>query len=152
MVSGFNDQSPIIIVKIVVFSERKIMSKFVFKPSARWAIAAFAAIGFAPVFLPQTSIAQEASDNIQPLDNFQDGFSNPNEVNPFTGSSDGGFDVFDLLHRARFDRGRTANEFLADQDALLLDDAAAFRARQLELIRNQNQMPEMTEDEAPTQE
>jgi hypothetical protein len=128
------------------------MSKFVFKPSTRWAIAAFVAIGFAPVFLPQTSIAQDASDTIQPLDNFQDGSGNPNEINPFTGSSDGGFDVFDILHRAHFDRGRTANEFLADQDALLIDDAAAFRARQLELIRSQNQTPEVTEDEAPTQE
>jgi hypothetical protein len=56
------------------------------------------------------------------------------------------------LHRARFDRGRTANEFLTDQDALLIDDAAAFRARQLELIRSQNQTPEVTEEEAPTQE
>jgi hypothetical protein len=129
------------------------MSKFVLKPSASWAIAVLVAIGFTPVLLPQTSLAQETSeDTIQPLDNFQDGFSNPNEVNPFTGSSDGGFDVFDILHRARFDRGRTANEFLTDQDALLIDDAAAFRARQLELIRSQNQTPEVTEEEAPTQE
>jgi hypothetical protein len=129
------------------------MSKFVLKSSARWVIAAFVAIGFTPIFLPQTSLAQETSeDTIQPLDNFHDGSANPNEVNPFTGSSDGGFDVFDILHRAHFDRGRTANEFLADQDALLLDDAAAFRARQLELIRNQNQTPEVTEEEAPTQE
>lgn len=125
------------------------MSKFVLN-RGRWAMAALAAIGLAPVFLPQVGLAQETSpDSIQPLDNFQDGFSNPNEINPFTGSSTGGFDVFDILHRARFDRGRTAQEFLSEQDALLSDDAAAFRARQLELIRSQNQMRQASEEEAP---
>jgi hypothetical protein len=128
------------------------MSKFVFKSSARWVIAALVAIGFTPAFLPQVSWAQETSETVQPLDNFQDGFENPNEVNPFTGSSDGGFDVFDILHRARFDRGRTTDEYLADQEAILIDDAAAFRARQLELIRSQNQEVEVTEGEVPAQE
>lgn len=126
------------------------MSKFVLN-RGRWAMAALAAIGFAPVFLPQTSLAQETSEEtIQPLDGFQDGFSNPNEINPFTGSTTGGFDVFDILHRARFDRGRTADEFLSNQDALLIDDAAAFRARQLELIRSQNRTSEASEPEDST--
>ncbi|RMG11409.1 MAG: hypothetical protein D6728_08900 [Cyanobacteria bacterium J055] len=122
------------------------MSKFAFE-SRSWAIAVLAAIGFAPVLLPQASFAQESGDTIQPLDNFQDGFGNPNEVNPFTGSSDGGVDVFDILHRARFDRGRTEDEYLNNQEAILLDDAAAFRARQLELLRRQNPAPEVTEEE-----
>jgi hypothetical protein len=118
--------------------------------SGHWAIIVLAAISIAPIGMPIPSLAQDSSPqsapdssqdsgNVQPLDNFPQTWDTSNERDPLTGTEPGGFDVYDLLNRVRFDRGRSVGEFVTDQEESLSQDATDFRARQLELIRRQRQ-------------
>jgi hypothetical protein len=106
-----------------------------------------AAMGILSAMLP-VSAQESGSDNVQPLDNDRrDLWQNSNERDPLTGAEPGGFDVYDLLNRARFDRGRSMSEFVIEQEESLLEDAASFRARQIELIRSQSQSQPTSESE-----
>jgi hypothetical protein len=131
------------------------------------AIIALAAISIAPIAMPIPSLAQDSSPqdsspqsapdssqdsgNVQPLDNFPQTWDTSNERDPLTGTEPGGFDVYDLLNRVRFDRGRSVGEFVTDQEESLSQDATDFRARQLELIRRQRQLQQSDATIAPVE-
>jgi hypothetical protein len=130
--------------------------------SGHWAIIVLAAISIAPIGMPIPSLAQDSSPqsapdssqdsgNVQPLDNFPQTWDTSNERDPLTGTEPGGFDVYDLLNRVRFDRGRSVGEFVTDQEESLSQDATDFRARQLELIRRQRQLQQSDATIAPVE-
>ena len=126
--------------------------------SSYWVVAALAAISIAPLVMPNASLAEDSSPasspdsgNVQPLDSFPETWDNSNERDPLTGAEPGGFNVYDLLNRVRFDRGRSVGEFVSDQEESLSQDATDFRARQLELIRRQRQLQQPEATTAPAE-
>jgi hypothetical protein len=136
---------------------KSMMLKPVLNRSSYWAIIALATISIAPLGMPSASLAQDSSptspesSNVQPLDNFPEAWGTSNERDSLTGVEPGGFDVYDLLNRVRFDRGRSVGEFVTDQEESLSQDATDFRARQLELIRRQRQLQQSDATIAPVE-
>lgn len=101
------------------------------------AVSYSVSIGFASLFMAQPSWAQATVDPspLQDLNQEQnrDPFSRGNEEDAYGG-------IMQLMHRAQMGNIRSTNEFSTEQDRSLNDAAAQFRKRQLEMIRNQNQV------------
>jgi predicted PolB exonuclease-like 3'-5' exonuclease len=98
--------------------------------------ASLSAMGVVVLGLPQIGVAQTSDrGNVQPIEDFR----LDNERDPFTGGDNSGFDMFELIHRANLGSSRSTSEFMLEQDENLNDEAANFRARQRELMQQQQQ-------------
>lgn len=99
------------------------------------------AIGFSPLLLCQPTWADEESS--EPTNRAADLLDPQIQEleDPFYGS--GGdpeqFNPLDLIHRANLGGLRSMEEFIIEQDQNLNDAATDFRARQLQLLRQQQQ-------------
>lgn len=78
---------------------------------------------------------------------------NPNQALPGLGSSDQssssmpgaeGFDMYDLIHQLQLGPLPSMSEFNQQQQRTINSAASDFRTRQLELLRQQNQSPQMS--------
>lgn len=93
-------------------------------------LAALAAIGVAPLALPQASLAQTCSD-AQTLQ----GCPSPNERDSFSGLENGQLNMYDIIHRAQLGTLSNINEFTAEQRQNLNSAADDFRTQQLKRIQ-----------------
>ena len=96
-----------------------------------------AVIGVAYLVLPQPSWADAASE-ANPLKDFgsqstNDPFAVDTEQDSFGG-------VYDLIHRAQQGNIRSADDFSTEQSQSLDEAAAGFRAKQRQLIQDQQQV------------
>ena len=98
------------------------------KPFTRLALAILAGVGSTSLLLPIPVLAQ--ATNIDPLGDVQ---TQDAGSDPLSGGS--GFNVFDMIHRARLGNSRSLREFRTEQQQQLDDAAAEFRRQQLERIQ-----------------
>lgn len=111
------------------------------KSLTRLIIYIVAGISIASLLIPQPSWAQSApSDRVEPLQDFnpqqnQDPFARGAEQDSFGGG------IFDLIHRAQMGNIRSINEYSSEQNQSINDAAAQFRARQRQMmLQNQQQV------------
>ena len=97
-------------------------------------LAVLAAIGVAPLALPQASFAQACSDG-QTLQ----GCPSPNERDSFSGLDNGQINMYDIIHRAQMGTITNINEFTAEQRQNLNSAADDFRAQQLQRMQQAQQ-------------
>jgi hypothetical protein len=99
----------------------------------------------ATVFAFQSAIAQ----SVNPINNRADETYQNNEQNVTGGNigGSGGFNAFDLIHRANMSRGRTMGEFQQETESGITNAAEEFKRQQNE--RLQNQQPEATTSPNP---
>lgn len=101
------------------------------------AVSYSVSIGFASLLMAKPSWAQATVDPnpLQDLNQEQnrDPFSRSNDEDAYGG-------IMELMHRAQLGNIRSTSEFSTEQNRSLNDAAAQFRKRQLEMIRNQNQV------------
>ncbi|MBN3959818.1 hypothetical protein [Nostoc sp. NMS8] len=95
-------------------------------------LATAAGISFASLLMAQPSSAQVSS----PADAFPSNSTTDQNTDPFARSNSDNFNMFDLIHRANFG---TLNWNSDQQNEELNSAAAAFRARQQNLIRGKQQ-------------
>jgi hypothetical protein len=93
-------------------------------------LAALAAMGVAPLALPQASLAQTCS-GAQALQ----GCPSPNERDSFSGLESGQLNMYDIIHRAQMGTITNIDEFTAEQRQNLNSAADDFRAQQLKRIQ-----------------
>ncbi|MBW4494871.1 MAG: hypothetical protein KME26_17670 [Oscillatoria princeps RMCB-10] len=105
-------------------------------------LAALAAIGVAPLALPQASFAQACSD-AQTLQ----GCPSPNERDSFSGLESGQLNMYDIIHRSQMGTLTNINEFTAEQRQNLNSAADDFRTQQLK--RMQQAQPQAAPSEPP---
>ncbi|MEH1818411.1 MAG: hypothetical protein V7L31_04815 [Nostoc sp.] len=104
---------------------------------ARLFVATAAGISFASLLMAQPSSAQISS----PTDAFPSNSTTDQNTDPFSRSNSDNFNMFDLIHRANFG---TLNWNSDQQNEELNSAAAAFRARQQNLIRGQQKKEQAT--------
>ena len=92
-------------------------------------VAILAAVGITSVLLPAKVLAQ--ATDIDPLGDVQ---TQDAGSDPLSGNS--GFNVFDMIHRARLGNSRSMQEFRTEQRQQLNDAAAEFRRQQLNRIQS----------------
>ncbi len=104
--------------------------------------ACFVALAVAPLFRAQPSLAEGNADALkepQTETNYEVNQPTPTGQNndPFsgTGGDSRPFTPFDFIHRANLGGSVDMRQFMQQQDENLNDAAAQFRARQLELLR-----------------
>lgn len=104
------------------------------KPFGYLALAILAVVSGTYLVLPTKVVAQ--ATHIDPLEGVQtqDAGSDPL-------SSNSGFSVFDMIHRARLGNSRSIQEFRTEQRQQLDDAAAEFRRQQLDRIQNPTEAP-----------
>ena len=103
----------------------------------RLIVATVAGISFASLLMAQPSSAQISS----PSDAFPSNSTTDQNTDPFSRSNSDNFNMFDLIHRANFG---TLNWNSDQQNEQLDSAAAAFKARQQNLIRGQQQQPTLS--------
>ena len=103
----------------------------------RFFVATVAGISFASLLMAQPSSAQISS----PSDSFPSNSTTDQNTDPFSRSNSDNFNMFDLIHRANFG---TLNWNSDQQNEQLDSAAAAFKARQQNLIRGQQQQPTLS--------
>ncbi|MEH1840509.1 MAG: hypothetical protein V7L20_17515 [Nostoc sp.] len=103
----------------------------------RLIVATVAGISFASLLMAQPSLAQISS----PTDAFPSNSTTDQNTDPFSRSNSDNFNMFDLIHRANFG---TLNWNSDQQNQQLDSAAAAFKARQQNLIRGQQQQPTLS--------
>ncbi|MDZ8188117.1 MAG: hypothetical protein RMX96_25100 [Nostoc sp. ChiSLP02] len=103
----------------------------------RLLLATVAGISFAPLLMAQPSSAQISS----PADAFPSTSTTDQNTDPFSRSNSDNFNMFDLIHRANFG---TLNWNSQQQNEQLDSSAAAFRARQQQLLQCQQQAQQTT--------
>lgn len=81
-------------------------------------------------------IAQPSSAQISPTDAFPSGGTTDQNTDPFSRANSDNFDMFNLIHRAKFG---TLNWNADEQNQQLDSAAAAFKARQQKLLQGQQQ-------------
>ncbi|MCC5641420.1 hypothetical protein LC607_00285 [Nostoc sp. CHAB 5824] len=94
-------------------------------------VATVAGISFASLLMAQPSSAQ-----VSPADAFPNNSTTDQNTDPFSRSNSDNFNMFDLIHKANFG---TLNWNPEQQNEQLDSAAAAFKARQQNLIRGQQQ-------------
>lgn len=100
----------------------------------KFLLATVAGISLASLLVPQAGLAQTAN----PVQDLNQQNSNSD---PFSRANDGNsFGVLDLIHRVTLGNQVGADEFNAQQNQNLNDAAAAFRAKQGQLLKK-NQQP-----------
>jgi hypothetical protein len=99
---------------------------------ARLFLATAAGISFAPLLMAEPSLAQISS----PADTFPSNSTTDQNTDPFSRSNSDNFNMFDLIHRANFG---TLNWNSQQQNEQLDSSAAAFRARQQQLLQCRQQ-------------
>ncbi|WP_375509422.1 hypothetical protein [uncultured Nostoc sp.] len=104
---------------------------------SRLFVATVAGISFASLLIAQPSSAQISS----PTDSFPSNSTTDQNTDPFSRSNSDNFNMFDLIHRANFG---TLNWDSNQQNEQLDSAAAAFKARQQNLIRGQQQQPTLS--------
>lgn len=91
------------------------------------------------------------AQSLDPLDNH-----NERTSDPFSGQNGGSYEpFFDMMHRVQLGNIRSVSEYSKDQQENVGSEAANFRARQMQLINQQNgqPVPGVTEPTAePTQQ
>lgn len=90
------------------------------------------AVGISVISISQPSFAQVG--NVNPI---RDLDSERQSDDPFSAQNNegGSYGVFDLIHRATLGNNRDLNEFATEQNQNLDAAAAAFRAKQRQLMR-----------------
>ncbi len=97
-------------------------------PLTKVLLATLAGISLASLLVPQVGLADTANP-VQDLN--QQNSSN----DPFSRANDGNaFSVLDLIHRVNLGSQTSPEEFNTQQNQNLNDAAAAFRARQVQLL------------------
>lgn len=100
----------------------------------KFLLATVAGISLASLLVPSAGLAQTAN----PVQDLNQQNSNSD---PFSRANDGNsFGVLDLIHRVTLGNQVGADEFNAQQNQNLNDAAAAFRAKQGQLLKK-NQQP-----------
>ncbi|WP_260446937.1 hypothetical protein [Nostoc sp. 2RC] len=94
-------------------------------------LATAAGISFAPLLIAEPSLAQ-----LSPADAFPSNSTTDQNTDPFSRSNSDNFNMFDLIHRANFG---TLNWNSQEQNEQLDSTAAAFRARQQQLLQCRQQ-------------
>ncbi|WP_244918084.1 hypothetical protein [Nostoc linckia] len=94
-------------------------------------LATAAGISFAPLLIAEPSLAQ-----LSPADAFPSNSTTDQNTDPFSRSNSDNFNMFDLIHRANFG---TLNWNSQQQNEQLDSSAAAFRARQQQLLQCRQQ-------------
>ncbi|WP_199248921.1 hypothetical protein [[Phormidium] sp. ETS-05] len=101
--------------------------------------ACLVALAAAPLFRAQPSLAEGNADALkQPETESNYEVNQPTQNNDHfsgTGGDSRPFTPFDFIHRANLGAGVDMRQFMLQQDENLNDAAAQFRARQLELLR-----------------
>ncbi len=106
-------------------------------PLTKLLLATVAGISLASLVVPQAGLADTANP-VQDLNQ-----QNSTSSDPFSSTNNGNsFGVLDLIHRVNLSNQTNAEEFNAQQNQNLNDAAAAFRARQVQLL-NKNQRPNL---------
>lgn len=108
--------------------------KITAKPLNRLVLATLAGVGLFSLLLPQSSWADDAPRQVNPLEDFN---SDQNSSNPFSRTADS-FSMLDLIRRATSNT-RSWDDYSSDQNENLDSAAAEFRARQRQLIQGQQQ-------------
>lgn len=93
-------------------------------------------------------IAQPSSAQVSPADALPSSGTTDQNTDPFSPANSGNFDMFNLIHRAKFG---TLNWNTDEQNQQLDSAAAAFKARQEKLLQGQQQgqIPEVTTNTSP---
>lgn len=112
------------------------MLKMVAKPrslakSLSWFALTLAA-GLPVWAVSQPAIAQILTNGSESLE----GTGNSDQ-RPYSFGGDGGFNMFDLMHRAQQGTIRNPYEFWQDQQQIINDEARDFRTRQQEALQQQ---------------
>ncbi len=105
-------------------------------------LAALAAMGVAPLAVPQASLAQTCT-GAQTLQ----GCPSPNERDSFSGLENGQINMYDIIHRAQLGTLTNIDEFTAEQRQNLNSAADDFRAKQLQ--RMQQAQPQAAPNQPP---
>jgi hypothetical protein len=96
------------------------------------------AIALSSTILPKSAIAQSAT-NVNPL---QDLKPAQNERDTFTGGlGDGSFNPFQLIHNAQLGNLRDPQEYSAQVNQNITDEATKFRLQQLQRLGIPQQVP-----------
>ena len=86
--------------------------------------------------ITNTAFAQSNSDGYQ-----------SNEQDPMYGGSFGGLNPTDLIHRAKLQNGRSAEEFTQDSQSQINNSASDFKRRQQEAILQKYQSESVETEE-----
>jgi hypothetical protein len=107
-------------------------------------LATVAGVGMVPL-LPTRSLAQSQNDAapvvVDPLADLK---SSDGASDPFSDRGNGQSGVFDLIHRAMQNGGKSFEDFSSEQSENLDSEAAQFRKQQLELLRQRQQAEQTT--------